>query len=166
MSVDFELYTAIKAAGIDLLLSVPCAMLKGLLRVIDDESEILHVYTTREEEAVGIAAGAFLGGRKPAILMQNSGLGNSVNAIKSLLEFYRIPSAFILSHRGTEGESVAAQVPMGQVTPSLLACIGVEAHFIEMRADIPKITEILRPYRTNEQPVAILLTPSLWEVVT
>src|SRR5271157_2563701 len=135
MFIDRDLYEAIQSAGVDLLLSVPCAMLKGLLELINEAGEIQHVTVTREEEAVGIAAGAFLGGKKPAILLQNSGLGNSVNAIKSLLEFYRIPSAFILSHRGTAGEPVAAQVPMGQVTPSLLDCIGVAAYFIESRAD-------------------------------
>jgi sulfopyruvate decarboxylase subunit alpha len=163
MSIDRDIYGAIQAAGVDLLLSVPCAVLKGLLLLIDEIGEIQHVPATREEEAIGIAAGAFLGGRKPAILMQNSGLGNSVNAIKSLLELYRIPCAFIISHRGTAGEKVSAQVPMGQVTPALLDCIGVEAQFIESPDDIPKVTDALRSCFDNDRPMAVLLSPMLWE---
>jgi sulfopyruvate decarboxylase subunit alpha len=166
MSVDLHLYAAIKAAGVDLLLTVPCALLAGLLRVIDAAGDIQHIYTTREEEAVGIAAGAFLGGRHPAILMQNSGLGNSVNAIKSLLEFYGIPCAFIISHRGTADEQVAAQVPMGQVTPALLACIGVDARVIEADDEIPQITDSLQSCFEGERSVAILLPPTLWEAAS
>jgi sulfopyruvate decarboxylase subunit alpha len=148
---------------VDLLLSVPCAVLKGLLQLIDEAGEIQHVPATREEEAVGIAAGAFLGGRHPAILMQNSGLGNSVNAIKSLLELYGIPCAFIISHRGTVGEKVSAQVPMGQVTPALLECIGVETRVIELPEQISEITESIQACQSGEKSMAILLSPSLWE---
>ena len=103
MSADIELYETIKNSGIDLILSLPCILLKSLLEIIDEKNEIQHIPVTREEEGVGIAAGAYLGGRKPAILMQNSGLGNSVNAIKSLLQLYKIPVIFIMSHRGAEG---------------------------------------------------------------
>ncbi len=55
--------------------------------------------------------------------MQNSGLGNSINAIKSLLELYKIPIVFIMSHRGAEGEKIIAQIPMGQVTIKLFVQI-------------------------------------------
>lgn len=147
----------------DLLLSVPCAMLKGLLQVIESKGEIQHVPATREEEAVGIAAGAYLGGRNPAILMQNSGLGNSVNAVKSLLEFYRIPVAFILSHRGAEGERVAAQVPMGQFTRPLLEGLSIEIYDIRSVADVPQVTAAIEACRDTLRPVAILLAQSLWE---
>ena len=81
MIVDLKLYEEIKKSGIDLILSLPCILLKGLLTLIDEKKEIQHIPITREEEGVGIAAGAYLGGKTPAILMQNSGLGNSVNAI-------------------------------------------------------------------------------------
>ena len=83
MDVDLKLYENIKESGIDLILSVPCILLKNLLMIIDEKNEIQHVPVTREEEGVGIAAGAYLGGKIPLILMQNSGLGNSINAIYS-----------------------------------------------------------------------------------
>ncbi|MFW9876238.1 MAG: thiamine pyrophosphate-binding protein [Candidatus Thorarchaeota archaeon] len=106
MSVDIALYNIIKNSGIDLILSLPCILLKGLLEEIDRRQEIQHIPITREEEGVGIAAGAYLGGKTPALLIQNSGLGNSINAIKSLLQLYKIPIIFIMSHRGAEGKKL------------------------------------------------------------
>jgi len=96
MNIDINLYETIKKSGVDIIFSVPCIMLKGLLEIIEEKEEIKHLPITREEEGVGIAAGAYLGGSIPAILIQNSGLGNSINAIKSLLELYKIPIVFII----------------------------------------------------------------------
>lgn len=164
MDIDVLIYNTIKNSGVDLILSVPCAMLKGLLQVIEEKKEILHIPVTREEEAVGIAAGAYLGNRVPAILMQNSGLGNSINAIKSLLEIYKIPVTFIMSHRGAEGEQVIAQMPMGQATPPLLECINVKTYFIKAIKDVPVIKTAIHVCQESMQSVAILLTRSLWKV--
>ena len=162
MNIDLNLYKSIKKSGIDLILSVPCAMLRGLLEIIDEKDEIQHYPVTREEEGVGIAAGAYLGGKIPAILMQNSGLGNSINAIKSLLELYKIPIVFIMSHRGAEGEKIIAQIPMGQVTIKLLDCIEVEKYIINSSEKISEIETVVNDSRFSKKSVAILLTRSLW----
>ena len=69
---------------------------------------------TREEEAFGIAAGLYLGGGRPAVMLQSSGLGNSLNAVTSLLLPYKIPTLMIISLRGDDGEWNAAQMPMGR----------------------------------------------------
>ena len=86
MSMDSSeaIYDGLKDAGIDFIVSVPCANLSKILEMIDKDEDIIHIPVTREEEGIGICAGAYLGGKKPAILMQNSGLGNSINALKSL----------------------------------------------------------------------------------
>ncbi len=162
MSVDKKLYEVIKNSGITLILSVPCIMLKGLLEIIEEKNEIQHISVTREEEGVGIAAGAYFGGRTPAILMQNSGLGNSINAIKSLLELYQIPVVFIMSHRGMEGEKIAAQIPMGQATSKLLDIINVKQYILNESGDINEIKKAVEYGQSNNNPVAILLTRSLW----
>ena len=120
MDSSEAIFDALKDVGIDFIVSVPCVNLSKILNMIDDDEEIIHVPVTREEEGIGICAGAYLGGRKPAILMQNSGLGNSINALKSLTELYEMPLLMIMSHRGTEGESICGQVPMGKSTPRLL----------------------------------------------
>jgi sulfopyruvate decarboxylase subunit alpha len=114
------IYDGLKDAGVDFIVSVPCVNLSRLLDMIDDDPEITHIPVTREEEGIGICAGAYLGGKRTAILMQNSGLGNSINALKSLTELYKFPLLMIMSHRGTEGENICGQVPMGESTPRIL----------------------------------------------
>ena len=162
MNIDYKLYDAIKQSGINLLLSVPCAMIKGLLQVIDDKNEIPHFAVTREEEGVGIAAGAYLGGKVPALLMQNSGLGNSINAIKSLLELYEIPIILIMSHRGAEGEKILAQIPMGQLTLSLLKCIDVNYTIVDSEEKIIEIIQAVKKSQDSKKPTAIVLKRTLW----
>lgn len=162
MEIDSLLYTAIKNAGVDLILSVPCDMLKGLINEIENTKEISYIPITREEEGVGIAAGAYLGGKTPLILMQNSGLGNSINAIKSLLELYEIPVIFMMSHRGAEGEKIIAQFPMGKVTYDLLDCINVRKFIIDSRTIISNIEEAVQFSRNSNQSVAIILKRTLW----
>jgi len=114
------IYNGLKDAGINFIVSVPCVNLSKLLNMIDEDDEIIHIPVTREEEGIGICAGAYLGGKKTAILMQNSGIGNSINALKSLTELYKFPLLIVMSHRGTEGENICGQVPMGESTPRIL----------------------------------------------
>ncbi|UCC19276.1 MAG: sulfopyruvate decarboxylase subunit alpha [Promethearchaeota archaeon] len=162
LNVDNKLYEAIKNSGISLILSLPCILLKGLLNIIDEKDEIQHIPITREEEGVGIAAGAYLGGRRPAILMQNSGLGNSVNAIKSLLQLYKIPVIFIMSHRGAEGEKILAQIPMGQLTPNLLDLLNIKKFIINSSENINDINLAVNLSKEYKESVGILLKRSLW----
>jgi sulfopyruvate decarboxylase subunit alpha len=160
--IDNILYDTIKNSGIDLLLSLPCIMLKDLLELIDEKNEIQHIPITREEEGIGIAAGAYLGGKKPAILMQNSGLGNSVNAIKSLLQLYKIPVIFIMSHRGAEGEKILAQIPMGKLTPDLLDLLEIEKYIINSMDNINEIPKAVVYSGKTKNSIGILLKRTLW----
>jgi len=162
MIADLKLYEEIKKSGIDLILSLPCILLKGLLNLIDEKKEIKHIPITREEEGVGIAAGAYLGGKTPTILMQNSGLGNSINAIKSLLQLYKIPVIFIMSHRGAEGEKILAQIPMGQLTPDLLDLLNIQKFIIDSIETIKDIKIAINISKKSKKSVAILLKRSLW----
>ncbi len=162
MTADLKLYEEIKNSGIDLILSLPCILLKGILTLINEKKEIQHIPITREEEGVGIAAGAYLGGKTPAILMQNSGLGNSVNAIKSLLELYRIPIIFIISHRGVEGERIPAQIPMGELTPNLLDILNIKKFIIDSIENIKELKKAINFNKKSKNSVAILLKRSLW----
>jgi sulfopyruvate decarboxylase subunit alpha len=120
MESSQAVFEGLKNAGIDFVVSVPCVNLSKLLEMVEYDPDIQHVPVTREEEGFGICAGAYLGGSKPAILMQNSGLGNSVNVLASLYKLYKFPILMIISHRGTEGEFMSAQVPMGKYTPGIL----------------------------------------------
>ena len=106
-----DILEEMKAAGIDFLCMIPCISIQGLIKLVEAELDTFQV--TREEEAVGICAGAYLTGKRPAIIMQNSGLGNSVNAFKSLIELYGIPLPLIISQRGHDKEWISGQIPMG-----------------------------------------------------
>src|SRR5258707_8776772 len=87
--------------------------------------DVRLMLATREEEAFGIAAGLYLGGKLPAVMLQSSGLGNSLNALTSLLLPYQIPVLMVISMRGDLGEWNAAQVPMGRAVRSILESIDI-----------------------------------------
>lgn len=163
MDSSEAIFNALKDVGIDFIVSVPCVNLSRLLDMIDEDDEIIHIPVTREEEGIGICAGAYLGGKRPAILMQNSGLGNSINALKSLTELYEFPLLMIMSHRGTEGESICGQVPMGQSTPRILEAMGFR--FFKPNKPEGAYEDILHSWNLSVlegKPVSILLEISYW----
>lgn len=157
-----ELHQGLVSSGIDLVTSVPCISLKDLLELISNDDRIKHIPVTREEEGVGICAGAYLGGMRPAILMQNSGLGNMINALASLDLLYGFPLLMIASHRGVEGEQMIGQVPMGQLTEPLLRTIGIEIFVPESSTVQNDVKEAWEHAVRDSKPVALLLKPSFW----
>ncbi len=131
------------AAGIRDVVYVPDNPLSHLVREFEmRHRDVRLVLATREEEAFGIAAGFYLGGRKPAVMCQSSGLGNSLNAITSLLIPYQIPVLAILSMRGDVGEWNAAQVPMGRALPAILDAIGMSHATVESGESAHEILEL------------------------
>ena len=116
----------IHAAGSRDVVYVPDNPLSHVLRDVRERlPDVRLVLATREEEAFGIAAGLFLGGKRPTVMLQSSGLGNSLNALTSLLIPYRIPVLFVVSMRGDLGEWNAAQVPMGRAVRSILEALEI-----------------------------------------
>ena len=83
-SVGHRLLDSLKQHGADFFVTVPCKLSADLLHLISQDEDIIHIAPTREEEGVGICAGAYLSGKKPVMVIQNSGIGNSVNALVSL----------------------------------------------------------------------------------
>src|SRR3954462_15727487 len=122
----------VHAAGSRDVVYVPDNPLSHVLREFETQyRDIRLVLATREEEAFGIAAGLYLGGRLPTVMLQSSGLGNSLNALTSLLVPYQIPVLTIVSMRGDEGEWNAAQVPMGQAVRGILDAISIPHATVE-----------------------------------
>src|SRR6266545_3023529 len=116
----------VHAVGCRDVVYVPDNPLSHVLRVFGDQyPDIRLILATREEEAFGIAAGLYLGGRRPAVLLQSSGLGNSLNALTSLLVPYQIPVMMVVSMRGDESEWNSAQMPMGRAVRSILESIDI-----------------------------------------
>lgn len=109
---------ALQAAGYDFFTGVPCSLLKGVIRRFDEEPEWGYVSAVREDSAIGLAAGAWMAGRKPAVFMQNSGLGVCMNALVSLNAIYEIPSLIVVSWRGKDGKDAPEHLVMGRIMQS------------------------------------------------
>jgi sulfopyruvate decarboxylase alpha subunit len=115
------------AAGCRDVVYVPDNPLSHILASLQTcRPKVRTLLATREEEAVGIAAGLYLGGGRPAVLMQSSGVGNTLNALGSLLLAYQIPAVLIISMRGDPGEWNWAQVPMGRAVAPVLDALGIQ----------------------------------------
>ena len=165
MNASVAVYQGLKLAGIDFATSVPCVNLQKLLNLVGEDPKIIHIPVTREEEGVGICAGAWMGGRRPALLMQNSGLGNSINALASLDFLYKIPLLMIISHRGGEGEPIVGQVPMGRLTTKLLDCMEIPRFSpspIDAVATVAKAWDLAE---SLSRPVAVLLDLGFWREI-
>ena len=114
------------AAGSRHVVYVPDNPLSHVLRVLRDQyPDVSTTIATREEEAFGIAAGLYLGGKRPTVMLQSSGLGNSINALTSLVVPYQIPALILISMRGDSNEWNAAQVPMGRAVASICDAIEI-----------------------------------------
>jgi sulfopyruvate decarboxylase subunit alpha len=116
----------IAAAGSRHVVYVPDNPLSHVLGVFGQRyPDVKTMLATREEEAFGIAAGLYLGGAKPTVMLQSSGLGNALNGLASLLLPYQIPMLIVVSMRGDAGEWNAAQVPMGRAVRAIFDAFAV-----------------------------------------
>ena len=106
--------------------TVPCSFFGPLLIELEHRAALTYQVASVEAEAVAMAAGAVLGGRTPLVMIQNSGLGNCVNPISSLLEPFGVPLTFLVSHRGA-GKDAPQHEMMGRVTYPLLELLEVDA---------------------------------------
>jgi sulfopyruvate decarboxylase subunit alpha len=156
-------YDGLKKAGINFVVSLPCINLGKVLELIDKDDELIHVPVTREEEGFGICAGAFLGGKNCSILMQNSGLGNSVNAIASLYKLYNFPLLMVMSHRGTLNEKISAQIPMGKATPKILNSLNISYFYPKTPEEaFSTIINAWTLSKTGNSLVGVLLDNMYW----
>lgn len=162
MTPSLAIYRGLKSVGIDFVASVPCVNLQKLLTLIGNDPNIIHLPATREEEGVGLCAGAWMGGRRPALLMQNSGLGNCINALASLNMLYGIPLLIVISHRGGSGESIIGQVPMGQLTAPLLDAMQIPYLSPDPGKGEEAVIECCTDAEKRKRPAAVLLDLQFW----
>jgi sulfopyruvate decarboxylase beta subunit len=161
-----KLLGILKDAGVDFTCSLPCEKIKDLLDMLRLEygrTSLPHVPLTREEEGVGICAGISLAGKRPAIFVQSSGVGNMINALLSLTAFYKLPLAVFVSQRGIYKERIEAQFPVGRRLPGILRGAGIAYSFIRTAGEFSIVREKLgEAYRKNKIHV-FLLNPAIWE---
>jgi sulfopyruvate decarboxylase subunit alpha len=149
------------AAGFDFFAGVPCSLVKTLL--VELERRQLYMGETREDAALGVAAGAYLGGRTPVVIMQNSGLGVSLNALGSLHLLYRIPCLILVTWRGYGGKDAPEHLIMGDVLPRLLDLFSIPYRAPgadDLEADVEWAAARMRETRS---PVALVVLPGLFD---
>lgn len=112
--------------GFDFYTGVPCSFLTPIINRVISHPRLDYVGAASEGEAVAIAAGAWLAGRKTVVMCQNSGLGNAVNPLTSLNYPFRIPTLLIVTWRGQPGLTDEPQHElMGEISPDLLALMRI-----------------------------------------
>jgi phosphonopyruvate decarboxylase len=159
-----DFHAALVSAGFDFFCGVPCSLLKGLVSLLENEERGAYVSATREDSALGMAAGAFLGGRRPMVLMQNSGLGVSVNALASLHGLYEIPVLLVISWRGEDRSDAPEHWTMGEITAPLLDLLHVPHRVLApsepMAAQVRRAKEQLD---ATKKPVALIVPGGVLE---
>jgi sulfopyruvate decarboxylase alpha subunit len=148
--------------GIDLFATVPDYIVSQVLDHLWADRGCTVITATREEEALGILSGAWLGGRRGALLMQNSGLGNCVNTLGSLNVASQIPVVLVISHRGDLAEFNPAQVPVGQAAERILEALDVRHVMPRSIAELDAQADgLIKLGYTRRLPVAFLLPAEL-----
>jgi sulfopyruvate decarboxylase subunit alpha len=151
------LVDAMKEAGVNFVTSLPDANLAKLLALVDADPELTHLTLCREEEGIGICTGAYIGGRIPAIIVQNGGLLNSCNALTTTALNFNIPILLMVYYAGDLGDEGFAT--LGSVTEPVLRGLGIRHYVLrnpeEIKATIKGATKLAIDSR---RPVAVLLT--------
>ena len=152
-----QVYGTLKAAGVRQVGYVPDAGHKRLIELCVADRDLDAVVLSTEEEGIGLAAGAWLGGVRGALLMQSSGVGNCINALGMTREC-RFPLLMLITMRGQFGEFNPWQVPMGQATPGVLSAMGVVVHEANTAREIaPTVEAAARLAFGGYQAVAVLI---------
>ena len=161
--VNSALLGALKDNGADFFVSVPCKLLGGFIAKLQQDDGIGYVPVNREEEGLGLCAGAYLAGRVPVIVMQNTGVGTLLTSLCSLGIYFRVPVTMIISHRGSAGEPIGAQVPMGTAVERLLETINIPTYRFSDPKDTDKVGKLVPFASVAEGPVAAILDYDFWE---
>jgi phosphonopyruvate decarboxylase len=154
----------LEAQGYDFFTGVPCSMISSLIATLEAHPRLPYVPAVREDVAVGLAAGAWLAGRRPMVLMQNSGLGTSLNALVSLSLMYRLPALLLVTWRGHGGQDAPEHLLMGEISPSLLEMIRIPHRVLSAKTLADDIAWGRTESERLSQPVALLLPPGILDL--
>lgn len=147
----------LKKAGINFVATLPDEKIVELIKAVDRDPDLKHVPLCREEEGIGICAGAYLTGKKTALIMQNAGFLNSCNALTTTGLQFQIPTLLLIYYAGDMGDRGFATV--GSVTEPVLAGLGIRTYVlrkIEEAEATLRGAQILA--EDSKRPVAVLLT--------
>jgi sulfopyruvate decarboxylase subunit alpha len=150
----------LKKAGIDFVATLPDEKMVAVIRSVEEDSGLRHIPLCREEEGIGICAGAYLAGRKTALLMQNAGFLNSCNALTTTCLQFQIPIVLLIYYAGDIGDRGFST--LGAVTEPVLEALGIRSYILRKDDEIDETiagAQILA--EDSRKPVAVLLTKSV-----
>jgi sulfopyruvate decarboxylase subunit alpha len=146
-------------AGFDFFTGVPCSLAKSLIATLEERGG--YVPETREDAAVGLAAGAYMAGKQPTVIMQNSGLGVCVNALASLSLMYNFPCLLLITWRGYQGKDAPEHLVMGDISPTLLSTLKIPHQILNVDTVKESIDWASETLKQTSKPVALLLPPGV-----
>jgi len=149
--------------GFDVFAGVPCSLIEGLIAALERHPRLPYVETVREDVAVGLAGGAWLGGRRPVVLMQNSGLGTSLNALASFSLMYGLPALLVVTWRGHGGKDAPEHILTGAITEPLLGLLGIPHRVLSAESAERDVRWAREAMDARMQPVALLVPPRLFD---
>ncbi len=158
-------YFTLKKCGINFASGVPCAAQKRLLFYFLTDPKMTYVQAAREEDAIGIATGAYLAGKKPIVLMQNSGLANCINALASLCIPYKIPMLMLVTWRGyprDKNEPPYHHV-MGRSTINLMNDLEIPVKIIPEEDPQRIIPPSIKEMQRRKRPVVMLFNRKIFK---
>ncbi|MDB2390483.1 sulfopyruvate decarboxylase subunit alpha [Alphaproteobacteria bacterium] len=163
MSINKKIVADLVHNKVEFVTTVPCKQLAGVIDEIEKSDDIFHIPSNKEDEGMGLCAGAYMGGKRPAIIMQNTAIGVTINTLATLIQYYNIPLPMLISYRGEIGEPVACQVEMAVHTKALLAQMSIPTYHFHDQEDVKELDDILKYCFMARKPVAILTDASFWQ---
>ncbi|QKO23563.1 decarboxylase [Rhodoferax sp. BAB1] len=161
-SWDETLVRVFKANEIRLITYVPDKVLAPLIKRLHADDYFTVVCPAREEEAVGIVTGAYMGGLRGIVLMQTSGFATLPNALASLTVPYQIPLLMLISERGTLGDFQLGQVIVCRTMRPILNSLNIENYAIERQDDVEFIADrMIKQAYATQAAAAMILSPLL-----
>jgi sulfopyruvate decarboxylase alpha subunit len=155
-------HDTLRQNDVRLVTYVPDNVLKPLIERVHADPFFTTFATTREEEALGIVAGAWMAGMRGIVLMQTSGFGTIPNALASLAVPYQIPVLLMVSERGTLGEFNIGQAMVCRTMRPVLDSLGVETHTITRLDELQFIVDrTIKQAVTTQAPACLILSPLL-----
>jgi sulfopyruvate decarboxylase alpha subunit len=155
-------FERLKANQLEVVCYVPDSILAPLITRVEEDAFFTVVPLTREEEGVGVLTGAYLGGQRGLLMMQVSGLGNSINCLASLAIPYQIPFLMLISQRGELGEFNPAQITMGMAARSVLDALDIQHFTLRHVDDVATLMDGgIKTAYTAKRPVALFLSTEM-----
>ena len=152
----------LKANNVRLITYVPDNILTPLIEGAAGDDFFTSIVATREDEAVGIVAGAWMGGLHGAVLMQTSGFAVVPNVLASLIVPSQIPAVLIVSERGTLGEFNVGQVLVARTMRPVLDALAVTHHTLTDEERLGFVVDrSIKQAVTTQSPVVFILSPML-----